>query len=173
MFVHPMPIIIATLLITTAIVQVYCTATALKLANSTTTLPVGFALYSSLALIDQNVYYDLWGKYQWYNHAIVFPCILSNALGVYMITSDRFALLAQPSQDEEENAFLNNSNGADGQEKSALYVEDSSFNSSVTAIAAVPESEVQVAMMEDEACFSDDEHIPPFSPSNEKQPLIS
>lgn len=100
-FQYALPWIIISLLVFSAIIQASCMVAVLKVCDTVLALPISMGVYSTLALINQNVYYDQWSKYSPLNYGMLIPSFFIVTFGVYLISEDKF----HPTPEEEEVLF--------------------------------------------------------------------
>ncbi|ORZ12769.1 hypothetical protein BCR42DRAFT_419930 [Absidia repens] len=90
-------------LVITAILQVYCLNTALKLYTSVVVVPVFYGTYTALGLVNTIIYLDEIGNYPGWAISLVFAGIAVLIYGVYLLSSkpDPTSQSSQPEQDLE------------------------------------------------------------------------
>ncbi|CAO3590489.1 unnamed protein product [Absidia cylindrospora] len=90
-------------LVLTAILQVYCLNTALKLYTSVVVVPVFYGTYTALGLVNTIIYLDEIGNYPGWAISLVFAGIAVLIYGVYLLSSkpDPTSQLNQAEQDLE------------------------------------------------------------------------
>ncbi|KAI9285698.1 hypothetical protein BC943DRAFT_322834 [Umbelopsis sp. AD052] len=74
-------------LMVTAVLQVYCLNTGLKLSSSVIVVPIFYATYTALGLVNTMVYLDELGSYPGWVLALVFLGIAVLIYGVYLLSS--------------------------------------------------------------------------------------
>ncbi|KAI8376219.1 uncharacterized protein BYT42DRAFT_573821 [Radiomyces spectabilis] len=87
-------------LLLTAIMQVYCLNSALKLYNSVVVVPVFYGTYTALGLVNTIIYLDEIGNYPGWAIALVFGGIGALIYGVFLLSSKPD--LSHPIDNEEE-----------------------------------------------------------------------
>lgn len=105
--------IIFIILIVTAVLQVICVNSALKMCDAVTVVPVFFSFYSVLSLINSNVYYDQWWKYTPLNYGLVFPSIAVLIYGVMLLSKSQATHDAELAQLENRGHGKPGNNGGD------------------------------------------------------------
>ncbi|KAF7721501.1 hypothetical protein EC973_004550 [Apophysomyces ossiformis] len=86
-------------LVVTAVLQVYCLNSALKLYSSVVVVPVFYGTYTALGLVNTIIYLDEIGNYPGWAIALVFAGIAVLIYGVYLLSSK-----PDPSHPREEDA---------------------------------------------------------------------
>ncbi|KAI9246756.1 hypothetical protein BDA99DRAFT_526863 [Phascolomyces articulosus] len=90
-------------LVITAILQVYCLNTALKLYSSVVVVPVFYGTYTALGLVNTIIYLDEIGNYPGWAIALVFIGIGVLIYGVYLLSSKPDPSARHPDEENEED----------------------------------------------------------------------
>ncbi|ORX50140.1 hypothetical protein DM01DRAFT_1325122 [Hesseltinella vesiculosa] len=90
-------------LLVTAILQVYCLNTALKMYSSVVVVPVFYGTYTALGLVNTIIYLDEVGNYSGWTIALVFVGIGVLIYGVYLLSSKTDPTMANDDDDDDEN----------------------------------------------------------------------
>lgn len=85
-FIGATPWVILTILLISAFTQIFCINAGLRVSDAVIVVPIFFSFYSTLALFNQNVYYDIWGEYQPGNYGALFSSLIILICGVYLIS---------------------------------------------------------------------------------------
>ena len=98
------PFLIIIILLITAFTQVYCMNSALKVADATIVVPVFFAFYSVLALLNACVYYNQWSKFDVKDYVLILFGIVVLVIGVYFISASQATSQRQQQQQQQPAA---------------------------------------------------------------------
>ncbi|KAL9545098.1 hypothetical protein MBANPS3_007303 [Mucor bainieri] len=97
-------------LLVTAILQVYCLNTALKLYSSVVVVPVFYGTYTALGLVNTIIYLDEIGNYPPWAIILVFVGIGVLIYGVYLLSSKPDPAHMNETEDEEVGNHADNNN---------------------------------------------------------------
>ncbi|KAG2231096.1 hypothetical protein INT48_003465 [Thamnidium elegans] len=94
-------------LLVTAILQVYCLNTALKLYSSVVVVPVFYGTYTALGLVNTIIYLDEIGNYPPWAIALVFVGIGVLIYGVYLLSSKPDPAHLTEEREPEQDSIVN------------------------------------------------------------------
>lgn len=94
-------------LLVTAILQVYCLNTALKLYSSVVVVPVFYGTYTALGLVNTIIYLDEIGNYPPWAIALVFVGIAVLIYGVYLLSSKPDPAHLAEEREPEQDSIVN------------------------------------------------------------------
>ncbi|KAF9178066.1 hypothetical protein BGZ51_008119 [Haplosporangium sp. Z 767] len=88
-FQDPLSFFILFILVFTAVVQVYCLNTALKLYDSVLVVPMFYGFYTAFGLINSTIYLDQLQNYQTWVLLLIFVGIAALIYGVHMLSAPK------------------------------------------------------------------------------------
>ncbi|GAA94759.1 uncharacterized protein L969DRAFT_97276 [Mixia osmundae IAM 14324] len=118
-------IIIAVLLLVTAVVQVYCLNKGLKAYDSTLVVPIFFAVYTASGFINSLIYLNETGVYKVWVFTCIWLSMLVLVIGVGILSSKKPETTLKPTVEDDEEEMLR----TDGIPKDAIPLTRKAFTS--------------------------------------------
>jgi hypothetical protein len=169
------PFLIIIILLITAFTQVYCMNSALKVADATIVVPVFFAFYSVLALLNACVYYNQWSKFDVKDYVLILFGIVVLVIGVYFISASQATSQRQQQQQQPAAATASSSDPTTAiplsptkAEGSATTAEEATRTSPVLVKSDSEEYEADALKQEEEI-----ELKPMMPPASASSPQLS